>query len=99
MLVSAGLLPSTSGVSDADIVLALHGALAASPSRMVAASMYDVLGEVRQPNLPGTVDQYPNWRIPLPASLADIEADPMVRRVAELLSAARPRRSARGRKR
>ena len=68
-------------------------ALAASPSRLVAASLYDVLGELRQPNMPGTVDQYPNWRMPLPAGLDEITADPRVRRIAGLLAAARPRGS------
>jgi 4-alpha-glucanotransferase len=39
---------------------------------------YDVIGEVRQPNLPGTVDEYPNWRLPLPVSLEELLADPRV---------------------
>jgi 4-alpha-glucanotransferase len=25
----------------------------------------DAVGDVRQPNLPGTLDEYPNWRLPL----------------------------------
>jgi 4-alpha-glucanotransferase len=51
----------------------------------VLASPYDVLGEMRQPNLPGTVDQYPNWRIPLPLPLEDVVEDPRMHRVAEIL--------------
>jgi 4-alpha-glucanotransferase len=84
MLRDAGLL----GDSDAfeDVVSAMHAALAASPSRLIAASLYDVLGEVRQPNLPGTVDEYPNWRQPLPASLDEITADAAVRRTVEQLA-------------
>jgi 4-alpha-glucanotransferase len=27
----------------------------------------DAVGDVRQPNLPGTLDEYPNWRLPLAA--------------------------------
>ena len=69
----------------------MHAALAASPSSLIAASLYDVLGEIRQPNLPGTVDEYPNWRQPLPASLGEIRDDPRVARIAELLTAGRPR--------
>jgi 4-alpha-glucanotransferase len=42
-----------------------------------------VLQETRQPNLPGTVDEYPNWRLPLPATLDELRADP---RVAEITS-------------
>lgn len=86
MLRSAGLLGASSAAFD-DVVAAMHQALAVSPSRLVAASLYDVLGEVRQPNLPGTVDEYPNWRQPLPAALEDIVEDAAVRRTAEQLAA------------
>ncbi len=78
---------------DGDVVVAMHAALAASPSRLLGVSLYDVLGEVRQPNMPGTVDEYPNWRLPLPASVAQIRTDPGVTRIVDLLTAARPRRA------
>jgi 4-alpha-glucanotransferase len=77
--------------SDDDIVMAMHAALAASPARLIGASFYDALGELRQPNMPGTIDQYPNWRMPLPASLEEIRADGRVRSIARLLAAGRPR--------
>ena len=70
-----------------DIIVAMHEFLARTPCRFITASLYDVLGELRQPNLPGTTDEYPNWRIPLTASLDEILADPRVARVAEVLSA------------
>jgi 4-alpha-glucanotransferase len=44
-----------------------------------------VVGEPRQPNLPGTVDEYPNWRLPLPVSLEELRTDPRVRAVVEAL--------------
>ena len=74
------------------IVTAMHAALAASPARLITASLYDVLGETRQPNLPGTTDQYPNWRLPLPLPREEIQDHPGVRATARLLAAARPRR-------
>ncbi|MET1005502.1 MAG: 4-alpha-glucanotransferase [Propionibacteriaceae bacterium] len=70
-----------------EIIVAMHEFLARTPSRFITASLYDVLGELRQPNLPGTTDQYPNWRIPLTSSLEEILADPRVARIAEVLSA------------
>ncbi|MEV4621573.1 4-alpha-glucanotransferase [Asanoa sp. NPDC049573] len=88
MLRAAGLL---SEEDDDSIVTALHAALAASPARLIAASLYDVLGETRQPNLPGTTDQYPNWRLPLPLPREEIQDHPGVRAIARLLAAARPR--------
>ena len=45
-----------------------------------------MLGAVRQLNLPGTTDQYPNWRIPLPLSLEDLTADARMRQIADLFS-------------
>jgi 4-alpha-glucanotransferase len=73
------------GLADEDPIVALHELLARTPCRLVLASPYDVLGEVRQPNLPGTVDQYPNWRIPLPLPLEEVLDDPRMHRVAEIL--------------
>ncbi|WP_067508073.1 4-alpha-glucanotransferase [Actinoplanes sp. TFC3] len=69
------------------IVTAMHAFLARTPSRLVTASLYDVLGELDQPNLPGTTDEYPNWRMPLKTTLEDIVADPRLARVAEVLQA------------
>jgi 4-alpha-glucanotransferase len=45
-----------------------------------------VLMELDQPNLPGTTDQYPNWRIPLGTSLERIGSDPRVRKISEVLN-------------
>ena len=90
MLTAAGLLSDEDDSDDA-IVVALHAALAASPARLVAASLYDVLGETRQPNLPGTTDQYPNWRLPLPVTREDLPTHEGVRAVARLLADGRPR--------
>jgi 4-alpha-glucanotransferase len=84
VLRAAGLVTADS--SDSDIVVAMHEFLARTPCRFVTASLYDVLGEVNQPNLPGTTDEYPNWRMPLRASLEEIQADPRMRRVARILA-------------
>jgi 4-alpha-glucanotransferase len=61
MLESTGLLDRCGG----DVVLAMHAALVASPCRLVLAAFGDAVGDLRQPNLPGTVDEYPNWRLPV----------------------------------
>ena len=49
-------------------VVAMHRFLAATASRLVAAALWDAIGDPRQPNVPGTVDEYPNWRLPLVAA-------------------------------
>jgi 4-alpha-glucanotransferase len=85
-----GLLPDVSQESpepgEREIILAMHRLLARTPCRLKLISPYDVLAEPRQPNLPGTVDEYPNWRLPLPTTLDELRADP---RIAEVTAAFR----------
>ena len=87
MLTEEGLVDAAGG----DLVGAMHAALAASPCRVVLAAFGDAVGDLRQPNLPGTVDEYPNWRLPVadgsgrPLSLEDVLAAPGVARLARVL--------------
>ncbi|WP_025735429.1 4-alpha-glucanotransferase [Mycobacterium genavense] len=67
---------------------AMHRFLAATPSRLKLISPYDILAERRQPNLPGTIDEYPNWRLPLPETLEQLRADPQVGEIVALFKAA-----------
>jgi 4-alpha-glucanotransferase len=84
LLRAEGLITAAS--TDDEIVVAMHEFLARTPCRLVTASLYDVLGELDQPNLPGTVDEYPNWRMRLSSSLEQIADDPRITRIAEILS-------------
>ena len=87
MLRAQGFLPPEETDPEPDegsIIVALHRFLAATASQLKLISPYDVIGEPRQPNLPGTVDEYPNWRLPLPLTLERLRTDP---RVAEVTSA------------
>ena len=43
--------------------------MARTRSRMLAVALEDLLGVVDQPNIPGTVDEHPNWRRRLPVPL------------------------------
>lgn len=47
---------------DEDFSLAAHGALAASPAALVSVQLDDILGNTEAQNLPGTIDEHPNWR-------------------------------------
>lgn len=85
LLRSEGLLDDSEPDEDA-IIVAMHRFLASTPSRLKLISPYDLIGEPRQPNLPGTIDEYPNWRLPLAETLEQLRADP---RVAETTAAFR----------
>jgi 4-alpha-glucanotransferase len=58
-----GLLSADSGI-DAT-VLALHRYLGRTPSKLLALSLTDAVGDRRTQNQPGTTNEYPNWRVPL----------------------------------
>jgi 4-alpha-glucanotransferase len=83
-----GLLPADP--TEEGLVVALHRLLATAASRLLLTSPQDALGELRQPNLPGTVDEYPNWRIPLPLEVDDLLADPRLHAAVTALRNARP---------
>ena len=70
-------------------VLAQYKLVASAPSRIVVASLDDAAGVKERPNMPGTVDAYPNWRIALPAPIEDLLAAPLARDLAAVLSANR----------
>ncbi|MEU3773367.1 4-alpha-glucanotransferase, partial [Streptomyces sp. NPDC032472] len=88
--VLAGLGFDTKGEEAA--VAALYGFLLRTPARLVGVWLPDAVGDRRPQNLPGTWDQYPNWRLPLadaagrPLTLEALKASP---RANALLSAVR----------
>src|SRR5690606_11979843 len=51
--------------SDQEVVIALHRYITWSPSKLLAVSLPDLVGQRATQNQPGTKDEYPNWRIPL----------------------------------
>jgi 4-alpha-glucanotransferase len=46
--------------------------IAGTPSRLMAVSLEDLLDVVDQPNIPGTVNEHPNWRQRLPVAVEEI---------------------------
>ncbi len=88
-----------------ELIVAMHAFLAETPSRLVAASLHDAVGDRRQPNLPGTVTIYPNWRLPLAVpdehaeeghrelALEEALAHPLLERVVAALETRRPGRT------
>jgi len=91
MIVEQGL--AEADASDAEVVLGMHRVAALSPARVVLAALGDAVGDLRQPNLPGTTGEYPNWRLPVAdgtgrvMSLEDLQASDAVRILASALNA------------
>lgn len=65
------------------LAAAVHRYLARSPGRIAMVQIEDALGESEQPNLPGTVDQHPNWRRRLAVPLEAMPGDEGLRTIAQ----------------
>jgi len=84
-----GLLPPDLAALPADefderLTLAVHRFLARTPSILVMVQAEDVLGLDTMVNLPGTLDQHPNWRRRLAMTVADFADDPRFEALATL---------------
>ncbi|WP_269853984.1 4-alpha-glucanotransferase [Streptomyces sp. RPT161] len=75
------LLPEGPG-DEEGAIRAVHRFLLRTPARMVGIWLPDTIGDRRPQNLPGTFDQYPNWRLPIadptgrPVTLDQLAASP-----------------------
>ncbi|MER7490917.1 4-alpha-glucanotransferase [Streptomyces sp. NPDC126497] len=72
-------------------IQAVHRYLMRTPARMVGVWLPDGVGDRRPQNLPGTWDQYPNWRLPVadargrPVTLEDLAASARLRALMDAL--------------
>ncbi len=88
-LTRRGLLDEGAGIDET--VLALHRYLTLTPARLLCVALADAVGDHRTQNQPGTVDEYPNWRVPLsgpdgaPLWLEDVFGSARARVVAEVV--------------
>jgi len=71
---SAGV-PGAQAAETEPPVVAAHAFLAQTPSRMLIVNPDDMLGERRQANVPGTVDEHPNWRRRISVDIEELFAD------------------------
>ena len=81
----AGTLGLADDAPPEEVVAGTCELLARAPSMLLTAALDDALAVKERPNMPGTTDQWPNWSIPLPLPLEEIEADPRPRRMADRL--------------
>ena len=72
------------------LALSVHRFAARTPSKVLLVAMEDVFGQVEQINLPGTIDEHPNWRRKLERELEEWPRDPDVRALIEALERERP---------
>ena len=93
-LAAEGLVPPGGPSSVAEFTVALYGFLARTPALLIGVSLADAVGDTRSQNIPGTTDEYPNWRVPLcgadgePVLIEDLPAHPLLAAVARAVSGA-----------
>lgn len=95
LLSRLGLLRGASGgicsASEEAEIQAVHRFLLRTPARLVGLWLPDAVGDRRPQNLPGTWDQYPNWRLPVadaagrPVALEDLAASPRLHALVDVL--------------
>jgi (1->4)-alpha-D-glucan 1-alpha-D-glucosylmutase len=68
-----------------ELSCAVHRYLARAPARMLTVRIEDALGQPEQANLPGTVDQYPNWRHRVALNLEQWAIDPRLTAMVEAI--------------
>jgi 4-alpha-glucanotransferase len=72
-----------------EVIVRTYKDLAQAPCVLVAATLEDALAVEERPNMPGTVDEWPNWSIALPVPLEDLEEASLPRAIAGALSEGR----------
>jgi 4-alpha-glucanotransferase len=65
LLVAEGLLQPRLRASADEFTVAMYGFLARTPAMLIGISLADAVGDRRMQNVPGTSEEYPNWRVPL----------------------------------
>jgi len=87
------LASAQAAIDDARLTELLVGAyryLARTRSRLVLLQLEDAIGSRDQVNIPGTVEEEPNWRRKLAVSLEALEAHPMFSAITQMLRDERP---------
>jgi len=71
------------------LTAAAYETLGHAPSKIVMLTLEDALDMRDQPNLPGTIDEHPNWQHKLSVAVEDLASDPHLRTIVDALAAAR----------
>ncbi|MCW8832974.1 MAG: 4-alpha-glucanotransferase, partial [Colwellia sp.] len=74
-----------------ELSVAVQKYMAQAPSHIQLIPLEDTLEIVEQVNIPGTIDQHPNWRQKLPVSLEEFFQQDSVSAIADAMQQARPK--------
>lgn len=83
---------ATGAAPTTDLAAAVHAFLARTPSRLLGIQFEDLCGAEAPVNVPGTSDQYPNWRLRAPAAIEDAPESKLWSAMVGAVARERPRR-------
>ncbi|SDE27794.1 4-alpha-glucanotransferase [Rhodospira trueperi] len=79
------------GALSEPLIEAIHRYIARTPSLILLLQLEDALNEIDQANVPGTVDEHPNWRRRLSLAVEDLAGHPRFAALARILREERGR--------
>ena len=80
-------IPATARIPE--VAEAVHGRLAGSPAALVSVQLDDVFTELEAQNLPGTINEHPNWRRRLNVPVEEMAQSPVLRHIADVMTTKR----------
>lgn len=80
-------IPGTARIGE--IADTIHRGLAQSPAALVSVQMDDVFGELEAQNLPGTINEHPNWRRRLSVPVEAMEQSAALLHISDVMRDAR----------
>lgn len=95
-LIDGGELPANARDADEPdlpprVLEAAYRFLGATPSRLAGVRLADLVGPDAQTNVPGTLDEHPNWRRRGTVPVEDIATNPCFGAITSAMRAVRPR--------
>ena len=87
-LAPAGADPSSTAAMPDGLVQAVHAFLARTPCKVLVVQVEDMQGVDTPVNIPGTSEEYPNWRRRLPTNIEDMPGSERYESIGATLGAA-----------
>ncbi len=84
-------IPDDRSAMPSQLAIAAHRFVARTPSVLAGVRLADLVGEAKPTNLPGTVDEYPNWRPKLAVPVEELPRHPLFLAITKAVAAERPR--------
>jgi len=80
------LTRATGRIPVGEVIARVHEALGRARSRIVTSTLDDAMAVEERPNMPATMDEWPNWRLALPQPIETLADSKLADRIARALA-------------